>query len=267
MAGSSGCSTSTPPPTTTPTRNRSPSTPLGGFPRSSSLDTGVNYMRNSVKAVIDAYDGDVTFYLNDPDDPLAQAWNQVYPGLLRPASEMPEGLVDHLRYPQDMFRIQGQLYLEYHVTDFSDLFSGNDAWSLPTDPSTISRGQSVGSELLAGDMTPAQGTVDYRDEILPYYLLTTIPGGDRPLLSAAPTVHAPGQEEHGQLPGRRLHPGALRATNRLQDAPGGTGRWDGAGGPAHRAGPDHLPAVHPVEQPGLKGDQEATCWWCRSRTR
>jgi uncharacterized membrane protein (UPF0182 family) len=150
---------------------------VGRLAESSSLQPGINYMRNSVKAVIDAYDGHVTFYLNDPTDPVAQAWDQVYPGLLQPASEMPDGLVEHLRYPQDLFRVQGELYLEYHVTDFSELFSGSDAWSLPADPSTISRGQSVGSELLQGDTIPPQGGAPgYRREILPYYLLTTIPG-------------------------------------------------------------------------------------------
>jgi len=127
--------------------------------------------------VIDAYDGDVTFYLNDPNDPIAQAWSAAFPGLLRPASEMPAGLEDHLRYPQDLFRVQGQLYLEYHVTDLGDLFSGNDAWSLPVDPSTISRGGGVGSEFLFGDDPEATTTaVDYLAEILPYYLLTSLPG-------------------------------------------------------------------------------------------
>ncbi len=148
---------------------------VGRLPVSTSLDPGVNYMRNSVKAVIDAYDGDVTFYLHDPSDPIARAWSQVYPGMLKPASEMPEGLVEHLRYPQDLFRVQGELYLEYHVTDFAELFSGNDQWDLPLDPSTISRGQSAGAELLRGD-DALQGTVEYLRDILPYYLLTTIPG-------------------------------------------------------------------------------------------
>ncbi|HLF60737.1 MAG TPA: UPF0182 family protein [Acidimicrobiia bacterium] len=145
--------------------------------RSSSLQPGINYMRNSVKAVVDAYDGDVTFYLNDPADPIALAWSEAFPGLLRPASEMPAGLVDHLRYPQDLFRIQGQLYLEYHVTDYTELFSGNDAWSLPADPSTISRGSNGGSELLGGDEADATtgAPLSYRAEILPYYLLTSLP--------------------------------------------------------------------------------------------
>ena len=153
---------------------------VGRLARSSGLRSGVNYMRNSVKAVVDAYNGDVTLYLVDSDDSLAQAWSEAFPGLFTPASEMPEGLIEHLRYPQDLFRVQGQLYLEYHVTSANELFSGNDAWSLPADPATISRdASSLGSELLFGDFVdPTLSTPRYRAEILPYYLLTELPGED-----------------------------------------------------------------------------------------
>ncbi len=151
---------------------------IGRLAQSSNLRSGINYMRNSVKVVIDAHDGDVTFYLFDPSDPVVQAWSDVYPGLFTPQSEMPDGLIDHLRYPQDLFRVQGQLYLEYHVDDPTELFTGNDAWSLPADPSTISRGRSAGLELLFGDLAGPPGDVRYRAEILPYYLLTKLPGED-----------------------------------------------------------------------------------------
>jgi uncharacterized membrane protein (UPF0182 family) len=152
--------------------------PMGRLDNSTDLEPGVNYMRNSVKAVVDAHDGNVTFYLVDPSDPVAEAWSQAYPGLFTDGSEMPESLVEHLRYPQDLFRLQGQLYLEYHVTDPNELFSGNDAWSLPADPSTISRDPaSLGSDVLIGDrFDPATGSYAYRDQILPYYLLTKLPG-------------------------------------------------------------------------------------------
>lgn len=159
---------------------------VGRLAVSSPLRQGVNYMRNSVKAVIDAKDGDVTFYLTDTDDPVAAAWAGAYPELLTPLSELPEGLEEHLRYPQDLFRVQGELYLEYHVTDSTELFTGNDKWSLPADPSTINRRTastsniSTGAELLWGDgRTPAiDGSFPYRAEILPYYLLTELPGED-----------------------------------------------------------------------------------------
>ncbi|HYJ25088.1 MAG TPA: UPF0182 family protein, partial [Acidimicrobiia bacterium] len=92
----------------------------------------------------------------------------------------PESLVEHLRYPQDLFRVQGQLYLEYHVTDPNELFSGNDAWSLPADPATIDRDPaSLGAGLLFGDsLDQTTGRYAYRAEILPYYLLTKLPGED-----------------------------------------------------------------------------------------
>ena len=153
---------------------------IGRLARSSDLRPGINYMRNSVKAVVDAYDGHVTLYLVDPDDPIARAWSQAYPELFTPFSEMPESLVEHLRYPQDLFRVQGQLYLEYHVTDPNELFSGNDAWSLPADPATIDRDPaSLGAGLLFGDsLDQTTGRYAYRAEILPYYLLTKLPGED-----------------------------------------------------------------------------------------
>jgi hypothetical protein len=135
-------------------------------------------MRNSVKAVVDAHDGHVTLYLVDTEDPLAAAWSEAFPGLFTAAEEMPAGLEEHLRYPQDLFRVQGQLYLEYHVNDANEFFSGNDAWSLPADPATINRDSGLGgSELLFGDFRdPATSELTYRREILPYYLLTKLPG-------------------------------------------------------------------------------------------
>jgi uncharacterized membrane protein (UPF0182 family) len=140
----------------------------------SGLRQGTNYIRNSVKAVVDAENGDVTFYLADPSDPLAQAWASIFPGIFKDSSTMPERLNDHLRYPQDMFRVQSQMYLEYHVTDENQLFSGNDAWSFPQDPSTIARG---GLESLQGDTRSLGDTTSGPlAEVLPYYLLTELPG-------------------------------------------------------------------------------------------
>jgi uncharacterized membrane protein (UPF0182 family) len=153
---------------------------MGRLDRTTDLEPGVNYMRNSVKAVVDAHDGHVTFYLVDSADPVAQAWSRAYPGLFTDGSEMPQTLVEHLRYPQDLFRLQGQLYLEYHVTDPNELFSGNDAWSLPADPATISRDPaSLGADLLIGDrFDPTTNNYTYRAQVLPSYLLTRLPGED-----------------------------------------------------------------------------------------
>jgi uncharacterized membrane protein (UPF0182 family) len=137
---------------------------------------GTNYLRNSVKAVVDANNGDITFYLVDDADPIVRAWAKTYPGLFQPMSAMPEGLEEHLRYPQDLFRIQSQIYLEYHVTDENQLFSGNDAWSLPGDPSTIER---TGPLRLQGDLRNiVDNAVRPLAEVLPYYLLTELPSED-----------------------------------------------------------------------------------------
>ena len=138
---------------------------------------GTNYMRNSVKAIIDAHNGDVTFYVFDPTDPVTAAWQEVHPDLFQDAANMPEGIENHLRYPQDMFRVQSQIYLDYHVTEENQLFSRDDAWSFPGDPS-ITPGNPPRSEndILWGDVRSTDGPLS---QILPYYLLTELPGEDQ----------------------------------------------------------------------------------------
>jgi uncharacterized membrane protein (UPF0182 family) len=142
----------------------------------SGLEPGINYVRNSVKAVVDAANGDVTLYRFDPEDPILQAWSQTHPDLFRDASEMPAGIENHLRYPQDMFRVQSNIYLEYHVTEENQLFSRDDAWSFPGDPSQPTR---AGDDRLWGDLPPRSVDGSPLAEILPYYLLTELPGEDR----------------------------------------------------------------------------------------
>ena len=135
--------------------------------------SGFNYIRNSVKATVDAFDGTIRLYVVDEADPLVAAWQRVYPELFADASEIPQGLRDHFRYPQDLFKIQSELYLDYHMVDVTQFFQRNDAWSIPSDPSTIRR-----IELLRGDLVGGlEGTiVQYLREMLPYYLLMTLPG-------------------------------------------------------------------------------------------
>jgi len=88
----------------------------------------VNYVRNSVKATVDAYDGTMKFYVSDPDDPVLKAWSGVFPGIFRPLSEMPSGLRSHLRYPQDLFNIQSEIYRVYHMTDANTFYNREDVW-------------------------------------------------------------------------------------------------------------------------------------------
>lgn len=100
------------------------------------LTGNVNYIRNSVKATVDAYDGSVELYAWDPEDPILQSWENVFPGTLQPYEEMSAELMDHVRYPEDMFRIQRELLGRYHVTDPGTFYEGNDAWSVPSDPTS-----------------------------------------------------------------------------------------------------------------------------------
>lgn len=96
--------------------------------------TDVNYMRNSVKAVVDAYDGTVTLYAWDSSDPLLQTWNKAYPGVLKDKSEISKDLLDHMRYPQDMFKVQRQILGRYHMSDPFAWYQQSDLWVVPNDP-------------------------------------------------------------------------------------------------------------------------------------
>lgn len=91
----------------------------------------INYIRNSVKVVVDAYHGSIKFYLIDGADPLAENYNRIFPGLFTPAGEMPEGLLEHLRYPVDLFQIQSRMVTLYHVTDPNTFYAREDLWNVP----------------------------------------------------------------------------------------------------------------------------------------
>lgn len=92
---------------------------------------GISYIRNSVKVTVDAYDGTTTLYAFDPSDPLLQAWDRVFPGLLTSADEMPAELTEHLRYPQDLFSLQAEVYKTYHMLDPKVFYNKEDQWALP----------------------------------------------------------------------------------------------------------------------------------------
>jgi len=91
----------------------------------------VNYIRNSVKIVMDAYDGSMTFYIADPKEPIVQAWAGVFPTLFRPLAELPGDLKSHLRVPEDLFNIQTSLFGRYHVTNTETFFRNEDRWTVP----------------------------------------------------------------------------------------------------------------------------------------
>ncbi|MBT2554392.1 UPF0182 family protein [Arthrobacter sp. ISL-5] len=97
-------------------------------------NSSVNYIRNSVKATVDAYDGSVTLYAWDDQDPLLKAWQKVFPTSIKPYSEMSAAIMSHVRYPEDLFKVQRELLGRYHVTDPVSFYKNDDAWSVPNDP-------------------------------------------------------------------------------------------------------------------------------------
>lgn len=96
----------------------------------------INYMRSAVKATVDAYDGTVTLYQWDEDDPILKTWMKVFPDSVQPKSEISENLLEHLRYPEDLFKVQRYQLARYHVTDAGAFYSGNNRWEVPEDPNS-----------------------------------------------------------------------------------------------------------------------------------
>ena len=101
------------------------------YPYAEPLQNGVNYMRNSVKVVIDAYDGTVTAYLADPTDPLVRTFAKIFPGIFQPLDSMPADLRAHLRYPEDLFHVQSELYGAYHMAEPDIFYHREDQWQKP----------------------------------------------------------------------------------------------------------------------------------------
>jgi uncharacterized membrane protein (UPF0182 family) len=101
--------------------------------RASRTFGGDKYIRNSVKVVIDAYEGDVTLYVSDPEDPVVQTYQQAFPSLFKSMDEMPDDLRRHLRYPQDLFEVQIDRYKRYHMTDPQVFYNNEDLWTRPNE--------------------------------------------------------------------------------------------------------------------------------------
>ena len=101
------------------------------YPYSARMQDGTNYLRNSVKVTVDAYDGDIRAYLADPSDPMIKTLSRIYPGLLRPLAEMPADLRAHVRYPEALFTAQTALYATFHMTDPETFYHREDQWAIP----------------------------------------------------------------------------------------------------------------------------------------
>ena len=103
------------------------------YPYSEPYNGEFNYIRNSVKIVVDAYHGSANFYISDSSDPIIQTYAKVFPGLFKDIDQMPKNLRDHVRYPQDFFSIQAEKYLLYHMTDTTEFYNKEDPWSIPSE--------------------------------------------------------------------------------------------------------------------------------------
>ncbi|MDR2083020.1 MAG: UPF0182 family protein [Candidatus Ancillula trichonymphae] len=147
----------------------------------SSLDSEVaNYIRNSVKATVDAYDGSVVLYAWDPEDPILRAWSKIYGSNLRPISEISGSLMSHIRYPENLFKVQRSMLSKYHVNQAAAFFSGEDFWQVPTDPTTGgSINSKYGSTETGVKQPPYYLTLQMPDQQTPVFSLTSsfIPGG------------------------------------------------------------------------------------------
>ncbi len=101
------------------------------LPYSKQLKNGINYMRNSVKVIIDAYNGKTDFYVTDPDDVIIQVYSAIFPGTFKAVSQMPKDLRKHIRYPRDLFRIQTAMYATFHMNDPKVFYNKEDLWEVP----------------------------------------------------------------------------------------------------------------------------------------
>ncbi len=133
----------------------------------------MNYIRNSVKATVDAYDGTVTLYEWDTEDPVLKTWMKAFPDTVKPRSAIGDSLMEHLRYPEDLFKVQRTLFARYHVTNPQAFYNGGDFWRVPQDPTR--RGD---------ELQP------------PYYLTLQMPGQDSPAFSLTSTFVPTGAREN-----------------------------------------------------------------------
>ncbi len=153
----------------------------------------INYIRNSVKATVDAYDGTVTLYQWDTKDPVLATWSKAFPGTVKPKSKISKALLEHIRYPEDMFRVQREILSSYHVQTAAAFYGGQDFWRVPRDPSTFGANASA--------QPPYYLTLQLPGESKPEFALTTpfVPRGGRENLSAFAVVNSDAGANYGKI--------------------------------------------------------------------
>jgi len=156
------------------------------YPYSQSVDTsrlpnGVdlvgnfNYIRNSVKVTVDAFNGDITYFRVDMEDPIAKAYSKIFPTLFTDGSKMSEGLREHLRYPEDLFKVQTTMFGRYHLTDPDEFFNASEAWNVAPDPGT---GVLQNTDSTQTSVVVPPGTRQSTSRMDPYYVLTRLPSDE-----------------------------------------------------------------------------------------
>ena len=153
----------------------------------------INYIRNSVKATVDAYDGTVVLYQWDEKDPVLKTWMKAFPNTVTPKSKMSKELLEHVRYPEDMFRVQRDVLSSYHVQTAAAFYGGQDFWRVPRDPSTFGAN--------AGAQPPYYMTLEMPGSDKPTFTLTTpfVPRGGRENLSAFAVVDSNNGPNYGKI--------------------------------------------------------------------
>nr|WP_265562013.1 UPF0182 family protein [Streptomyces hygroscopicus] len=151
----------------------------------------VNYIRNSVKATVDAYTGEVRLYQWDTEDPVLKTWMKAFPGTVKPRTDISPSLMSHLRYPQDLFKVQRELLTRYHVKDAQTFLSGSEVWQVPDDPTNKS-GNAVPPYYLSMKMPDQKAQA--------FSLTTTFTPNGRDNLSAFMSVNAEaGSSDYGRI--------------------------------------------------------------------
>jgi uncharacterized membrane protein (UPF0182 family) len=153
----------------------------------------VNYIRNSVKATVDAYDGTVSLYAWDEKDPVLKTWSKAFPNSIKSKSEMSAQLLEHIRYPEDMFKVQRDILSAYHVKTAAAFYGGQDFWRVPRDPSTFGAN--------AGNQPPYYMTMQLPGSDKPFFALTTpfVPRGGRENLAAFAAVNSDAGPDYGKI--------------------------------------------------------------------
>jgi uncharacterized membrane protein (UPF0182 family) len=153
----------------------------------------INYIRNSVKATVDAYDGTVSLYTWDEQDPVLKTWAKAFPNALLPKSAISKQLMEHVRYPEDLFRVQREILSSYHVRSAEAFYGGQDFWRIPRDPSTFGAN--------AGAQPPYYLTLQMPGTKAPVFSLTTpfVPRGGRENLSAFAVVNSDAGPDYGKM--------------------------------------------------------------------